>query len=592
MPPYAPPSTGATAATDEGRQVVASRHREHDEFCTRWRWLQDSLEGGDRYRNAEYGSESYTLRWNRTDNAGNVIPDSRPIHVTKHNLVRHPHEYPTPPGMGGVGEWDSLDQVETGSEYAFRKAMTPVPNFVAEAIGQHLSRIYAREVNRTADGLPADLKAKLQGWWDDVDGSGQEIDDWMRETIAPLFLAQGLIDLAFDHPEAPEGMTPRSRAEEREYGIDRCVASYILPQNVPNWKLSPNKEYRWVNIIEYDDDGNEQYRRWDDAGWVHYDADGERLGEGKHPYGCVPIVRAYDRKNPRCDNIGNPDPYWRIAELMRAYYNVDSELTLANSLAAHPQLSGPEDYCSGNQTIPTGPGNVLPKKKTPGGGYEGWDWLCAPNDAADRLRTKLQDYRDEVDRAACLTKPAGQTAGATVSQSGISKMLDQVTGNDLLASKAKSLQQLETWAAQYALIVLSNGEVTPEELDAVKIVYPTEFDLFTAQDLALILQDLQGIAALAGALPFAETELIVRMVLSSLPGLSEEGQKEIRKEVETYVDAYAKTRGAEAVANPPEPPPLQPPPPGSGQPGDGAGARPMAEPGMGTMPETTQDMAA
>jgi hypothetical protein len=58
------------------------------------------------------------------------------------------------------------------------------------------------------------------------------------------------------------------------------------------------------------------------------------------------------------------------------------------------------------------------------------------------------------------------------------------------------------------------------------------------------------------------------------------------------VDAYAKTRGAEAVANPPEPPPLQPPPPGSGQPGDGAGARPMAEPGMGTMPETTQDMAA
>jgi hypothetical protein len=579
MPLY--PSTSAVDA--EGKAVVEDRHAEFKEFEVRWRWLQDSLEGGDRYRNAEYGKEPYTVRWQREDAQRGPWIDSRPIHLALHNLVRHPHEYPVPPGMGGTGEWE-YDQVEAGSEYAFRKALTPVPNLVAEAIGQHLARIYAREIRRPTDELPAEYKALLEAWQADVDGSGQTIDDWMQETIAPLFLALGQLDLAFDHPPAPEGAQVRSEADTRALGLARCVASYVLPQNVTDWKLLPSQEYEWVTIKECVD-GAEQFRKWTAEGWTLYDAKGKELKRGTHPYKRVPIFRAFDKKKPRCDNVGQSTPYERIAELMRLYYNVDSELTLANSQAAHAQLSGPEEYCQGNQLVPTGPAGVLPKKHTPGG-YEGWEWLCAPSEAADRLRQKLADIRDEADRAACLTKPAGQTAGATVSQSGISKILDNVTGNDLLASKAKSLQQLETWAAQTALVVLSNGQVTPEVLAQVKVVYPTEFDLFTAEDLAQTIQDLQGVLALAGAAPFTEAELTTRMVLLRLPGLDEAGQQKVRAEIEALVKAGVKLRGPAAVANPPEPPL---PPPGAGQPME-AGAD--TEPGMGEVPATTQDMAA
>ena len=81
-------------------------------------------------------------------------------------------------------------------DYELRRARTPVPEFVAEAVEIHLAKVYDQEVVR--DG-PADLIA----WWKDVDGCGTPIDDYMRETIAPLLLVLGCIDVCLDHPQAP-----------------------------------------------------------------------------------------------------------------------------------------------------------------------------------------------------------------------------------------------------------------------------------------------------------------------------------------------------------------------------------------------------
>ena len=96
-------------------------------------------------------------------------------------------------------------------DYELRRARTPVPEFVAEAVEIHLAKVYDQEVAR--DG-PADLIA----WWKDVDGCGTPIDDYMRETIAPLLLVLGCIDVCLDHPQAPPGETcqdPRRRASTR-----------------------------------------------------------------------------------------------------------------------------------------------------------------------------------------------------------------------------------------------------------------------------------------------------------------------------------------------------------------------------------------
>ena len=60
----------------DGKLVVQRRHVDWVEHQIRWRWLLDSFEGGERYRNAVYG------------------PDRRGLPAR--NLFRHKKEYPDP----------------------------------------------------------------------------------------------------------------------------------------------------------------------------------------------------------------------------------------------------------------------------------------------------------------------------------------------------------------------------------------------------------------------------------------------------------------------------------------------------------------
>ncbi len=71
----------------DGTLIVGRRHTDWMEHQVRWRWLLDSYEGGDRYRNAVYG------------------PDRRGFPCR--NLFRHKREYPDPQSFPtGVGSWE------------------------------------------------------------------------------------------------------------------------------------------------------------------------------------------------------------------------------------------------------------------------------------------------------------------------------------------------------------------------------------------------------------------------------------------------------------------------------------------------------
>ena len=146
------------------------------------------------------------------------------------------------PGMLGA------DPAATAKDddYELRRSRTPVPEFVAEAVEIHLGKVYAQEVAR--DG-PADLVK----WWEDVDGRGTPIDDWMRETVAPLLLVLGCLDICLDHPKAPPGVKLVTRADELAAGIDRCVASYILPVNMVWWRTDAAGRYIECLVREYQD---------------------------------------------------------------------------------------------------------------------------------------------------------------------------------------------------------------------------------------------------------------------------------------------------------------------------------------------------
>jgi hypothetical protein len=554
----------------DGRLVVQRRHVDWLEHQIRWRWLLDSYEGGDRYRNAVYG------------------PDRKGLPCR--NLFRHRREYPDPQqfpqvyqgfaGFMGMVNTQTTDvaygpypgmlgadpaATAQDDDYELRRSRTPVPEFVAEAVEIHLSKVYDQEVSRVG---PADLTA----WWEDVDGRGTPIDDWMRETVAPLLMVLGCLDICVDHPKADPSVQINTRADELAAGLDRCVASYILPQNMVWWRTDAAGRYVECLVREYQDpsdridldkNGNAidiedqgqigsewrknyvRYRLWNREESVLYSFDGDKIIERvPHNFGRVPIVRLIDLKKHRTPTVGK-SRYEAIAELQREFYNRDSELILSDTLQAHPFLSGAEDFCKSDNTLSVGPGYVLPKKKNPeSGAYEGWEFVSPPKDPAESLRKNKEDLIEAKDRRACLMKPAGAAnAGAgTVSQSGVSKQLDAHTGHKLLVSIAKSLAKAERFIAEYACLVLRGRPVEPADREQLRIGYPARFELNDAGTLIDGTTKLQLVLDACGNAPNTERELVQATVRQLLVGLDDDQYKELDDEIELLVETKAKLK--------------------------------------------------
>jgi len=548
----------------EGAQIVKRRHVDWLEHQIRWRWLMDSYEGGDRYRNAVYG------------------PDRRGLPCR--NLFRHKREYPDAQqfpnyyqGFGGFLSQVDVNGVTTGtgpypgqlgadpaatamdSDYELRRARTPVPEFVAEALEIHLGKVYDQEVDR--EGPP-----DLEEWWEDVDGAGTPIDDYMRETIAPLLLVMGQIDVCLDRPKAPKGVEIRTKADEQEHGLDKIIASYILPQNAVWWRTDAAgrfleylvREYvdpaermdydKNGNAIDSDDPGSVgqswrndyvRFRLWREDESILFSNSGEEIIERvPHNFGRVPVVRLIDQKKHRTRMVGK-SRYECIAELQREFYNRDSELILSDTLQAHPFLSGPEDYCKADNTLSVGPNYLLPMKKNPeSGAYQGFEYVSPPKDPAESLRKNKEDLVDAKDRRACLSKPAGAAnAGAgTVSQSGLSKELDAHSGHKLLTSIAKSLAKAERFIAEYAILTLRAQPVTPADREAVAVRYPSRFELHDAGTLIDNTTKLQLILSSCGNAPNTERELIEATIRQLLLGMSDDEYKELDDEIELLVE--------------------------------------------------------
>jgi hypothetical protein len=524
------------APTPEALDIIGRRHPEWREHQLRWRWLLDSLEGGERYRQAVYG---YDLR-------------GLPVR----NLIRHKREYPDPRepivlGLDLTGSFLSPAttpgapgsdpaSLATDDDYELRRARTPVPTFVAEVLDTHLSRIYAREVKRVGPEL-------LRAWWRDVDGTGTTIDQWMLETVAPLLLTLGQLDLSMDHPPAPEDAVIETQADADRLGLDRCFASYILPQDMLWWRLdATGARYLECLVREYHEtaDGHEiRYRHWTTTASTLYTQDGEVVAFIPNPFGVVPIIRVFDGRKFRCRHIGQ-SRYEGIAERQREYYNRDSELILSDTTQAHPLLQGPEDFVQADGTIPIGPSWLLPKKKNSQGGsttYEGFDVVDFPKNAAESIRKNKADLRDDVDRDSALVKPTGRDG---VAQSGLSKLMDHADGNYRLARIAKVLARAEQVAAELALTVLHDRPPDTREMAEIEIVYPSEFDLFTASDVASAAADFQRLVEHAGALPLTEGLMLSRLMRLCLPGLSDAQYAACDSEITSYLSTHTSRTSA------------------------------------------------
>ncbi|MDX2038880.1 MAG: hypothetical protein SFX72_19700 [Isosphaeraceae bacterium] len=408
---------------------------------------------------------------------------------------------------------------------------------MAEALDTHLSRIYAREVRRVGPEA-------LAIWWDDVDGCGTTIDDWMAQTIAPLLLTLGQLDVCMDHPKAPEGESIETRADVERLGLDRCVAAYILPENMLWWRID-DATHRYLECLvlerhELDDRTVERFRHWTATDSTLYDEEGTLLSKIEHGFGRVPIVRVFDRRKPRANNIGQ-SRYESVAERQREYYNRDSELILSDSTQAHPLISGPEDYVQSDGTIPIGPGWLLPKLRVANGSsvaYEGFEVIDFPKGASESIRENMKNIRSEVDRDSALVHREGREVRG---QSGLSKALDLIDGNNRLAKIARTLARTERILCDLALLVLHDGADPSIQPLEIEIVYPTEFDLYTASDMARTVEEFQSLVRNAGSLPTTEFLMLSRLLRLCLPGMSDRQYAMCDDEIRSHLEGTSES---------------------------------------------------
>lgn len=512
----------------DAEELIKLRHGEWWEHEREWRWLQDSLEGGARYRDANYMDDALG---EKASPAGLPEPkDGETMLVygeqTLRNLIPHVSE----------------TTKEGRPTYAMRLARTPVPRTVSRAVNRHLARIYAQDPVREAPD-------PLVEWWADVDGAGTTVDKWMRKTVAPLFLVLGQLDLVFDHPPAPEGVQIATRADAARYGLTACVCGYVLPENMVWWDVDPRtRAYSECLVFERCHDGR-RYRHWTATDSNAYDGDGRWIPDAsrEHPFGRPPIVRVFDQRKHRCGNVGQ-SRYESIAELQKAIYNARSELILGDVQQSHAILQGPKEYVTGDGQMEISPQRVLPIAMDGAGNQSEWGYLDPPKGGIQEVRLHVIDFMEEADRDASLLKPAGMVAGSTVAQSGISKQIDQQDGNDVLSEVSETLADAEVSIARMALLVLSDGRITPGADDAIKVAYPKEFGLASSTELAASMVEFQGIAAAAGELPECTSEGLKRLVAAMLPGLSDERMAELNDEIDAFVDEKAGERSMNSEA--------------------------------------------
>jgi hypothetical protein len=567
----------------EGRLICDRRHIDFIEHEIPWRRLLDSYEGGDRYRNAVYG------------------PDRKGLPCR--NLFRHRREYPDPtlfPSLGpgfpsGLaannpvteaawqsGQWPGMvgaDQAATAQDddYELRRSSTPVPEFMSGAVDCHLGKVYGKEVDRDETLNPK----QLVKWWGDVDGAGTGIDDWMRDTIAPLVMVLGCLDIVFDHPAVEPGAKVATRADEIAAGLDKCIASYILPNNMVWWKLNSARRYDKCLVREYADpsdridtteiedkktgkktrksidpdedtpaarDWRENYLRfryWTSEFSILYNFDGSRILEPKKPHGFgrVPILRLIDLKKHRTPNIGK-SRYEMVCEYTRTFYNIESELRLNGTLQSSPLLSGSKNFCKADNTISVGVGYILPIDiLADGSTLVPWSYVSPPSDPSDSLRQDKADIVDAIDRKTCQTKPAGVKQGgasvgggaSVVAQSGVSKQLDASSGHILCTDIARSLARCERDIAEYALLVLENGNPSDADLESITITYPANFDLQSAGEITDDVTKFTNAANGVGDVPTVQADGLKDAMRKMKPGQTDEEYAAKDDEIDQHV---------------------------------------------------------
>lgn len=343
------------------------------------------------------------------------------------NLIPHPREIIYKRNDDGS---PSTEEQGKRAKYTRRQELARYENFARAIVDTFLSYLFSKPTVRRAEGLP-----ELEAWWQDVDGAGMHISDWMLQQQA-LACVYGHVVVVMDRQATPTPV-PRTRAEQGQ-PILRCYG----PLDVLDWIWAQGR-YQAVKLLDVaprtalldaEDAESDTYLVWTPETWQRYSDEGVLVDEGAHGLGVVPAEIHRARLVPGMPDLGASvlgDP-----KLFQDHYNLLSELRemlrgqvfsmLNIQLGADEEVGAARGRLGDSASVETivfskGPAEFIQPDKGPAEVYEaelqalerkiyrlaGLPWEGDGRDAesADSRRLKAQDlnralalYADEAER--------------------------------------------------------------------------------------------------------------------------------------------------------------------------------------------------
>ena len=272
-----------TARTPEQARLWQT-HPRYDEFADTWRLLGECVEGD-----------------------GGFLDGT--------NLVAHPRELHYKRFADNTVD-PSVTIGET-EKFKRRKRLARYDHLAGLIVDQFVAYQYAKPIRRSLT-TPADQPHPLELWWQNVDGDGTHIDDWMRESqyLANVY---GFVWTVLDRVDpVRDGAGPTSRADEGGLVLRRYIPLDCLDWLAPRGVLTACKFIEAKDrdslfdaipsggaaTVGADQATDVEFRVWDAEQWQVLDGEGALRDQGAHGYGEVPVVIHYARRRPRIPIIG------------------------------------------------------------------------------------------------------------------------------------------------------------------------------------------------------------------------------------------------------------------------------------------------
>jgi len=372
----------------------------------------------------------------------------------------------------------------------------------------------------------------LQLFWEDVDGLGTHIDDYLEyaQTLAHVYGHSFiLMDRQENVERAAEGRSPRVRTRLND---SRPVLRTYIPLDAPDW-LAPAGRLTAIKFVEATERrtllqpslaGQSQFIIWDRDTWTRFANEGKRVTSGPHGFGRVPVIPFYARRRARIPIIGRST--LRDFRMYRDHYNMLSEL---REIFRSQTFSMLNIQLGQDETVEMARANL--------GDHAGTDsllfsrnqadFIAPPAGPAEQYAKALNELEQKIFRLVGITT---DDSGSLASVAADTMRIRSLTLNRMLAHFADQAEIVDREIARLWFIAEYGPQRAAKLLDESKLVISHSDEFFTEQ-ITQVVQDAAATIAV-GVGPTA-TALIKRSVINvALRDVSNEQTAQIIKELE------------------------------------------------------------